>query len=253
MVLDAVNQLKLRSTILDGEIVALDAEGIPRFQLLQQWQKRPTSPVVYFLFDLLWGNGRDLTGKTVVQRRYRLEQIITPVPGIQVGGYIENRSIDLFRLAKEKGLEGIIAKRKTSIYRPGKRSADWLKIKARPQQEFVVGGFTEGKGSRKGFGALLLGAYRNGKLRYFGHSGSGFTEKGLKEAVDRLKPFFTDKSPFENPPRIPEKIQWVKPVFVCEVAFAEWTLDGELRQMTFLAWRDDKSPAEVMIETSRYS
>jgi bifunctional non-homologous end joining protein LigD len=98
-----------------------------------------------------------------------------------------------------------------------------------------------------------LGAYRNGKLRYFGHSGSGFTEKGLKEAVDRLKPFFTDKSPFENPPRIPKKIQWVKPVFVCEVAFAEWTLDGELRQTTFLAWRDDKSPAEVMIETSRYS
>jgi bifunctional non-homologous end joining protein LigD len=116
-----------------------------------------------------------------------------------------------------------------------------------------VGGFTEGKGSRKHLGALLLGAYRNGKLRYFGHSGSGFTEKGLKEAVDRLKPFFTDKSPFENPPRIPEEIQWVKPVFVCEVAFAEWTLDGELRQTTFLAWRDDKSPAEVMIETSRYS
>jgi bifunctional non-homologous end joining protein LigD len=178
MVLDAVNQLKLRSTIPDGEIVALDAEGIPRFQLLQQWQKRPTAPVVYFLFDLLWGNGRDLTGKTVVQRRDRLEQIITPVPGIQVGGYIENRGIDLFRLAKEKGLEGIIAKRKASTYQADRRSPDWLKIKARLQQEFVIGGFTEGKGSRKHFGALLLGAYHNGKLHYFGHSGSGFSEKG---------------------------------------------------------------------------
>src|SRR6266446_9367542 len=135
MVLQAVDQLKLRSTILDGEIVALDKDGVPRFQLLQQWQKRPTAPVVYFLFDLLWSDGRDLTGKTVVQRRDRLEQIITPVPGIQVGGYIENHGRDLFHLAKEKGLEGIIAKRKTSIYRPRKRLPDWLKIKSRPQQE----------------------------------------------------------------------------------------------------------------------
>src|SRR6266481_675845 len=118
-----------------------------------------------------------------------------------VGGYVENRGIDLFRLAKEKGLEGIIAKRKRSTYQPGRRSPDWLKIKARPQQEFVVGGFTEGKGSRKHFGALLLGAYRNGKLRYFGHSGSGFTEKGLKEAVDRLRPFFTDKITIRKSPK----------------------------------------------------
>jgi bifunctional non-homologous end joining protein LigD len=177
-----------------------------------------------------------------------LEEIITPVPGIQVGGYIENRGKDLFQLAKEKGFEGIIAKRKTSVYRPGKRSPDWLKIKSRPQQEFVVGGFTECKGSRKYFGALLLGAYQNGKLHYFGHSGSGFTEKGVKEAVDRLKPFFTDKSPFVNPPKVPEKIRWVKPAFVCEVAFAEWTLDAELRQTTFLRWRDDKSPAEAALD-----
>ena len=248
MVLDAVDQLELRSTILDGEIVALDEEGIPQFQLLQKWQKRPTAPVVYVPFDLLWDNGRDVTGKSFVQRRERLQEIITPVDGIQVGSYLENRGIDLFRLAKEKGLEGIIAKRKESTYQPGRRSGDWLKIKARPQQEFVVGGFTEGKGSRKHFGALLLGAYRNGKLRYFGHSGSGFTEKGLKEAVDRLKPFFTDKSPFENPPKIPEKMQWVKPAFVCEVAFAESTEDEQLRQTTFLGWRDDKSPEEVVIE-----
>jgi bifunctional non-homologous end joining protein LigD len=102
MVLKAVNQLNLRSTILDGEIVALDPEGIPRFQLLQQWQKRPTAPVVYVVFDLLWDNGRDLTGKSVIQRRERLQEIITPVAGIQVGGYIENRGKALFQLAKEK-------------------------------------------------------------------------------------------------------------------------------------------------------
>jgi bifunctional non-homologous end joining protein LigD len=127
-VLDAVDQLKLRSTILDGEIVALDSEGIPRFQLLQQWQKRPAAPVVFYLFDMLWSDGRDLTSKTVLQRREHLEQIITPVAGIQVGGYVEARGKDLFQLAKEKGLEGIIAKRKASVYRPGKRSPDWLKV-----------------------------------------------------------------------------------------------------------------------------
>jgi bifunctional non-homologous end joining protein LigD len=164
---EAINQLRLRSTILDGEIVAPDKDGLPRFQLLQQWQKRPTAPVVLYLFDLLWSDGRDITGKTVLLRRDRLEQIINPVPGIQVGGYVENHGIDLYRLAKEKGLRGIVAKRKTGTYRPGKRSPDWLKIKARLQQEFVVCGFTEGKGSRKHFGALLLGAYRNGRLRYF--------------------------------------------------------------------------------------
>jgi bifunctional non-homologous end joining protein LigD len=196
-------------------------------------------------FDLLWNNGRDFTGKTVVQRRNRLEQMITPLLGIQVGGYIENRGIDLFRLAKEKGLERIIAKRKTSIYQPGKRPADWLKIKSRPQQEFVVCGFTEGKGSRKHFGALLLGAYRNGKLRYFGHSGTGFSQKGLKEAIERMKPLFIDRPPVENPPNIPAKIQSVKPKLVCEVAFAQWTEDGELRQTTFLGWRDDKRPEEA--------
>ena len=169
---DAVNHLKLCSTILDGEIVALDEEGIPRFQLLQQWQKRPTAPVFYYLFDLLWCDGRDLTGKTVVQRRAKLNEIIAPVAGIQVGDYVEKSGVELFRLAKEKGLEGIIAKRKTSIYRPGKRSLDWLKIKSRPQQEFIVCGFTEGKGSRKHFGALLLGAYRNAVLYFSAISSS---------------------------------------------------------------------------------
>jgi bifunctional non-homologous end joining protein LigD len=108
--------------------------------------------------------------------------------------------------------------------------------------------FIEGKGSRKHFGALLLGAYRNGKLHYFGHSGSGFTDKGLKETIHRLRPLFTDKSPFENPPKIPEKIQWVKPRLVCELAFAEWTEDEQMRQTTVLGLRKDKDPKEVVRE-----
>ncbi len=177
----AVKDLNLRSTVLDGEIVALDDEGIPRFQLLQKWQKRPTAPVAYVLFYLLLDNGRDLTGKSVVQRRERLQEIIAPVAGIQVGGYLEKRGIELFQLAKEKGLEGIIAKRKGSTYQSGRRSPDWLKIKARPQQEFVVCGFTEGKGSRrKHFGALLLAAYRDGHLRYLGIPAAGLAKNRIK-------------------------------------------------------------------------
>jgi bifunctional non-homologous end joining protein LigD len=96
--------------------------------------------------------------------------------------------------------------------------------------------------------ALLLGAYRGGKLHYFGHSGTGFSEKGLKDAIERLKPLLTNRAPVENPPKILEKIQWVRPELVCEVAFAEWTLDGELRQTAFLGWRDDKNPGEVVLE-----
>jgi bifunctional non-homologous end joining protein LigD len=121
-----------------------------------------------------------------------------------------------------------------------------VKIKARLQQEFVIGGFTEGKGSRKHFGALLLGAYRNGRFHYFGHSGSGFSEKGLKETLERLRPLFTAKCPFVNPPKVPEKIQWAKPRLVCEVSFAEWTEDEQMRQTTFLGLREDKDPKEVM-------
>jgi len=152
IILNAVRELNLRSTILDGEVLALDDEGVPRFQLLQKWQKRSTAPIVYVLFDLLWDNGRDLTGKKIVQRRERLQEIVTPVAGIQVGSYVENRGIDLYRLAK----------------------------------------------GRKHFSALLLGAYRNGNLHYFGHSGSGFSENALKETVDRLKPLFTTKCPFDH-------------------------------------------------------
>ena len=157
----AVSKLKLRSTILDGEVVAVDENGIPRFQLLQNFQKQPTAPTVYYIFDVVWHNGEDLTGKPLLERKAVLERILKPAKGIQLGSYFETEGKALFKLTKEKGMEGIIAKRKDSLYRPGKRTSDWLKIKARLQQEFVVGGFTAPKGSRKYLGAVVLGAYTN--------------------------------------------------------------------------------------------
>ena len=229
----AVSKLKLRSTVLDGEIVAVDENGNPGFQLLQRFQKQPTAPTLYYVFDVLWSDGEDITGKTIMERRTVLERIIKPTAGVQLGTYVDSRGIALFNLAKEKGMEGIKAKRKDGIYYPDKRTPDWLKIKSRAQQEFVVGGFTEGRGSRqRSLGALLLGAFRDGNLHYFGHSGSGFREKGLKEALEKMKPFFTSRSPFDNSPKVKEKIQWLKSNLVCEVAYAEITADEQLRQTT---------------------
>src|SRR5215472_12838073 len=244
----AVSTLNLRSTILDGEVVAVDENGIPRFQLLQRFQKQPTAPTLYYVFDLLWYKGDDLTGKPILERRSVLERILKPAAGIQLGSYVETEGEALFELTRQKGIEGIIAKRKDSIYRPGKRTSDWLKIKARLQQEFVVGGFTAPKGSRKHLGAVVTGGYSNVKQRHYGYAGSGFTEKGLKDAVDRMKPLFIDKCPFVNPPNIKEKIQWVRPKLVCEVEYAELTADDQLRQTTFLGWRDDKKAQEVVLE-----
>ena len=125
---------------------------------------------------------KNITEKTVVERKGVLERIVNSAPGVQLGSYVETEGKALFDLTKAKGMEGIIAKRKDSIYRPGKRTSDWLKIKARLQQEFVVGGFTSPKGSRKFLGAVVLGAYTKGKLRHYGYAGSGFSEKGLKDA-----------------------------------------------------------------------
>jgi len=158
VIFSAVSKLKLRSTILDGEVVAVDDDGIPRFQLLQRFQKQPTAPTLYYIFDVLWYNGKDLTGHSILERRKVLERVLKPREGVQLGSYVEVEGKALFNLTKEKGMEGIIAKRKDSIYRPGKRTSDWLKIKARLQQEFVVGGFTAPKGSRKHLGAVVIGA-----------------------------------------------------------------------------------------------
>jgi len=226
----------------------VDENGIPRFQVLQRFQKQPTAPTLYYVFDILLYRGDDLTGKPILERRSVLERILKPVAGIQLGSYVETEGKALFQLTKEKGMEGTIAKRKDSIYRPGKRTSDWLKIKARLQQEFVVGGFTAPKGSIKHLGAVVLGAHTEGRLRHCGYAGSGFSEKGLKDAVDRMKPLFVDKFPFVNPPNIKEKIQWVRPKLVCEVEYAELTADDQLRQTTFLGWRDDKKAQEVVLE-----
>ena len=172
-----------------------------------------------------------------------LERVIKPAPGIQLGQYVESEGKALFALTEQKGMEVIIAKRKDSIYRRGKRTSDWLKNKSSSPAGIRCRWIHGTQRSRKYLGAVVLGAYTGGKLQHYGYAGSGFSEKGLKDAVERMKPLYIDKCPFVNPPNIKEKIQWVQPRLVCEIEYAELTADEQLRQTTFLGWRDDKKTA----------
>src|SRR5260370_14290968 len=178
---EALKSLKVENAILDGELVVIDKEGIPRFELVQRIQQKPPGELIYFTFDLLYLNGEDLTGVPLERRREILSQLVTKEGPIRFSQAIEGRGTDLFRTAREHGLEGIIAKRKGSTYMPGKRSDSWLKIKSRMQQEAVIGGITEGEGSRKFFGALMLGVYDGGRLCYMGNIGTGFSDLMLKD------------------------------------------------------------------------
>ena len=244
-----LERLNFNSAILDGEVVAVDQDGIPRFELLQRFQRKPQGTLIYYVFDLPYLDGKDLTGLPLWKRRALLRKVLSENEVVRFSETVESDAKRFFELATQKGLEGIVAKRKDSAYRPGQRTKAWIKIKSRIKQEAVIGGITEPTGSRKHFGALMLGVCDRGKLRYVGHTGTGFTHEMLKDILKRLTPHFTDTCPFEARPKASSRVQWVKPKLVCEVAFHEWTSDGMLRAPSFLGLRDDKSPTEVVRES----
>ncbi len=208
--------------LLDGEIVALDEKGRPQFQLLQNNE----GAFCYFVFDLLSYNGKDMRHLPLIERKEKLRELLGQGVYVHFSEHVETFGKRLFKLAKKKGLEGIVAKRKESPYR-SRRSRDWLKIKARLSGDFVIGGFTEPKG-RKLFGALLIGYYEKGRLIYAGRVGGGFSEKLLKTTYDKMIGLKSKKCPFETAPHL--KAAWIEPKLLCEVAFAEWTRGGILRQ-----------------------
>ncbi|HMK10770.1 MAG TPA: non-homologous end-joining DNA ligase [Acidimicrobiales bacterium] len=235
-----------RDAILDGEVVALDDAGRPSFSRLQQGE----GPATYFVFDVLQVDGRDITALPYNDRRALLEQLVEQGPNWLVSTRYEDGEA-LMDAARQRGLEGIVAKRSDSPYEVGRRSAAWRKLKYRPQQEFVVGGWVPGTGNREHtMGAILVGVYEGRKLRYSGRVGTGFKERELQRLMGRFRDLASDDCPFDPPPPSATRkvAHWVRPEMVVEVAFAEWTHEDILRQSSYLAERDDKNPKKVVRE-----
>jgi bifunctional non-homologous end joining protein LigD len=237
--------------ILDGEIIAVNEEGKGEFQKLQSWQKTGEGTIAYYVFDILWLNGYNVTSLPLSQRKELLKKIIPKNKTIFFSDHIETQGEKFFKAAVENNLEGIIAKSAESEYLQGIRSNDWLKIKTHKRQEVVIAGYTEGRSSRKFFGALILGVYENKKLKYIGHTGTGFNESLLGIVWEKLQKLKTTKCPFEEIPKTNMPATWVKPKLVGEIKFHEWTKDDIVRQAVFLGLREDKKAGEVVKEVPK--
>jgi len=260
---DAVRKLKLDDAILDGEIVALDAKGVSSFQLLQAFemgQERP--PIYFYVFDLLQFQGKDLRKQPLAERKAQLEKLLAKESGlIRFSASLGDVAKPLLKKAKQLHLEGLIGKRKDSVYETGRRTGAWIKLKLLREQEFVIGGYTNPEGARQHFGALLLGFYKNNKLQFCGKVGTGFNVKLLASLKDHFDRIASKACPFAN---LPEKrsgrygagvtagemkrCHWLEPQMVCQVKFSEWTRDDKLRQPVFLGLREDKEAGEVIRE-----
>jgi DNA ligase D-like protein (predicted ligase) len=249
----AVAAQRHRDLLLDGEVVAFDGEQTSFTRLQQRLGvARPSSelvanyPVVYCVFDLLEADGEDLTSRPLVERRSRL-MTIRSSPALQHTEAWRDNAQRRFADACRSGWEGLIAKRADAPYVAG-RSKDWLKLKCVWEQEFVVGGYTDPGGSRSDFGALLVGYYEQGNLRYAGKVGTGYSNATLHELGGRLRKLQMAEPSFVDARPVPRGTHWTRPELVAQIGFAEWTTDGRLRQPRFLGLRDDKSPAEVVRE-----
>ena len=258
-VAEALRTLPVKEATLDGEVVAVDPQGRSSFQLLQSYHmagpKKP--PLLYYVFDLLNLEGKDLMGLPLLQRKTMAESLVANVsPAIRFSPSIKADSARLMREMQARGLEGLIAKKKDSEYETDRRSGAWVKFKWTNEQEFVIGGYTRPRGTRSYFGAILVGYYEGGKLMFAGKVGTGFDQDLLASLHEKLERLTQPKCPFAN---LPEKgkgltaaqmklCAWVSPRLVCQVRFAEWTRDHHLRQPAFLGLREDKRPEEVVRE-----
>ena len=264
---DMAKFVQAKTAILDGEVVALDAEGKASFSLMQQRTgfrpggKRAVGnadvPVLYYAFDLLYLDGYDWRRVPLEERKRKLESLVLTGNAVHYSDHYEERGKALFEIARQRGLEGIVGKRRSSYYEE-RRSSDWLKIKIRHRIECVIGGFTEPEGSREHFGSLVLGLYdKQARLIHVGQAGSGFNQKSLGEISKVLKKLETSKNPFFGEVEALRKVRWVKPKLVAEIEFAEWTggtSDGsgpKMRAPVFLGLRDDKDPKECLLSEDK--
>jgi DNA ligase D-like protein (predicted ligase) len=246
-----------RKFLLDGEVVAFHGDQTSFTRLQQRLgvtnpspERVAAYPVVFCVFDLLELDGDDLGDRPLLERRARLTAAIRPSAALQLSEAWRDDSQRRFAQACRAGWEGLIAKREQAPYVPG-RSRDWLKLKCVWEQEFVIGGYTNPAGSRTDFGALLVGYYEDGSLRYAGRVGTGYTAATLRDLGARLRELEAPDSPFVDARPIPRGTHWTRPELVAQIGFAEWTNDGRLRQPRFLGLRDDKRPTEVVRERSR--
>ena len=239
-----------RRAFVDGEVCALDDKGRTSFSAMQR--AAPGTPIVYYLFDLLELDESPLIDRALAERRRLLEELLRRDEIVRFSASFADGE-KLLRRVRSEGLEGVVAKRLESPYRPGKRTRDWLKIKARQRQEFVIAGYVRGRGRRERLGALVLAVYENGRLVHVGNCGTGFTEAEIDDLLHRLRPLVRQTPPFDDVPKMPrvrrDDVVWVEPELVCEVEFAEWTHDGHLRAPSYLGLREDKPAREVVRET----
>ncbi|OIV40593.1 DNA ligase D [Flavobacterium johnsoniae] len=248
--------------VLDGELVVVGTDGKANFSALQNWRSEADGDLVYYAFDLLWYDGVHIMGLPLSKRQAILAAVLpTDDDRIRLSEVFASGGIDFFQAAKKMGLEGIMAKRMTSLYTPDARNREWLKIKVNLRQEVVIGGFTRNEGSSKQFSSLLLGVYENGRFEYVGKVGTGFSDKLQKEMIKEFTPLITKKIPFASEPDInkPSRFRpnppnaaatWLKPSLVCEVSFAEVTTDGVFRHPSFEGMRSDKKASDVVRETA---
>ena len=263
-IVEAIKILPVRECVIDGEVVALDEEGRSSFQLLQAREMEGRrSPVYFYAFDLLQIDGKNLLSLPLEARKSVLEKLCAGSGDpIRYSGAIGGDAEQLLGEVKRRGLEGIIGKQRNSVYEPGRRSGAWIKLKCVSEQEFVIGGYTPPQGSRKYFGAILVGYYENKKLVFAGKVGTGFTAKSLSMLYKKFQKDARGDCPFVDlpskqngqwvqdiTPSMMRKMRWVNPVFVCEIKFAEWTRDKKLRAPVFLGLREDKNPGEVVRES----
>jgi bifunctional non-homologous end joining protein LigD len=257
---DIAQSIRGSSVILDGEIVALDENGVSRFQLLQRRLGRKnagdiqrlaaTTRIAFYIFDLLYLDGLDLMACKLIDRKTTLEGILKSSKNIRYSDHIIGEGEKLFEEVAKVPLEGMIAKRLESTYAQ-RRSAEWLKIKTIQQSEVVIGGYTEPRNSREYFGALVVGLYRDGNFHYVAHTGGGFNHQTLAQTYKMMQPLKTKDCPFVDKPKTNEPVHWVKPKLVAQVKFSEWTADGRMRHPVFLGLRQDKKPEECVFEMKR--